>query len=105
MLDRPVPKANQSGILVIRRIDVFLLSGGTVRTTLNIDDGLPSEAQRITGVTEKAALVREDLRALIESESARRLACVEKGMSGFRGLLTLFMAPRCESQCLSSGGL
>ena len=45
-----------------------------MRTTLNIDDELLVKAQRITGVTEKAALVREGLRALIERESARRLA-------------------------------
>ena len=45
-----------------------------MRTTLNIDDQLLDEAQRITGMTEKGALVREGLRALIERESARRLA-------------------------------
>ena len=45
-----------------------------MRTTLNIDDQLLAEAQRITGVNEKVALVREGLRALIERESARRLA-------------------------------
>ena len=45
-----------------------------MRTTLNIDDDLLSEAQRITGVTGKTALVREGLRALIEREGARRLA-------------------------------
>lgn len=45
-----------------------------MRTTLNIDDQLLDEAQRITGLKEKAALVREGLRALIERESARRLA-------------------------------
>jgi len=45
-----------------------------MRTTLNIDDQLLAEAQRISGVTEKAAVVREGLRALIERESARRLA-------------------------------
>jgi len=45
-----------------------------MRTTLNIDDQLLAEAQRVCGVTEKAALVREGLRALIERESARRLA-------------------------------
>ncbi len=45
-----------------------------MRTTVNIDDQLLEEAQRITGVSEKAALVREGLRALIERESARRLA-------------------------------
>jgi len=44
-----------------------------MRTTLNIDDELLEEARRITGVQEKAALVRDGLRALIERESARRL--------------------------------
>lgn len=45
-----------------------------MRTTLNIDDNLLAEARRITGMAEKAALVREGLKALIERESARRLA-------------------------------
>jgi len=45
-----------------------------MRTTLNIDDQLLDEARRITGMAEKSALVREGLRALIERESARRLA-------------------------------
>ena len=45
-----------------------------MRTTLNLDDQLLAEAQRVTGMSEKAALVREGLRALIERESARRLA-------------------------------
>ena len=45
-----------------------------MRTTLNIDDQLLEEAQRLTGMREKVALVREGLRALIERESARRLA-------------------------------
>lgn len=45
-----------------------------MRTTLNIDDQLLEVAQRITGMSEKASLVREALRALIERESARRLA-------------------------------
>ena len=45
-----------------------------MRTTLNIDDELLAEAQSVTGLKEKAALVREGLRALVERESARRLA-------------------------------
>ncbi len=45
-----------------------------MRTTLNIDDELLIEAQRITGLDERTALVREGLRALIERESVRRLA-------------------------------
>ncbi len=45
-----------------------------MKTTLDIDDQLLEEARRITGVSGKAALVREGLIALIERESARRLA-------------------------------
>jgi len=45
-----------------------------MRTTLTLDDDLLAEAQRLTGTSEKSALVREALRALIERESARRLA-------------------------------
>lgn len=45
-----------------------------MRTTVNIDDQLIAEAQRITGVNEKATLLREGLKALIERESALRLA-------------------------------
>ncbi len=45
-----------------------------MRTTLTIDDQLLAEAQRLTGIAERTALVREGLRALIERESARRLA-------------------------------
>lgn len=45
-----------------------------MRTTLALDDELVAAAQRLTGTQEKSALVREALRALIERESARRLA-------------------------------
>lgn len=45
-----------------------------MRTTIALDDDLVTEAQRLTGTTEKTALVRQALRALIERESAKRLA-------------------------------
>lgn len=45
-----------------------------MRTTLALDDDLIAKAQACTGLQEKSALVREALRALIERESARRLA-------------------------------
>ena len=45
-----------------------------MRTTLALDDELLAEAQRLTGTKEKSLLVREALNALIERESARRLA-------------------------------
>lgn len=47
-----------------------------MRTTLNIDDGLLREASRLTGVSEKTALVRRGLEALIAHENARRLAAL-----------------------------
>lgn len=45
-----------------------------MRTTLVLDDDLLAEAQCLTGTMERTALVREALGALIQRESARRLA-------------------------------
>ena len=45
-----------------------------MRTTLNIDDDLLHQAQDLSGLQEKTALIREGLKALIERESAKRLA-------------------------------
>jgi Arc/MetJ family transcription regulator len=45
-----------------------------MRTTLALDDDLLEKAEAFTGLKEKTALVREALKALIERESARRLA-------------------------------
>jgi Arc/MetJ family transcription regulator len=45
-----------------------------MRTTIALDDELVAKAQAFTGVKEKSSLVREALKALIERESARRLA-------------------------------
>ena len=48
--------------------------GLLMRTTLNVDEQLLNKEQQLTGIGGKAALVRKGLRALIERESARRLA-------------------------------
>ena len=45
-----------------------------MRTTLALDDELLAEAISYTGIQEKSAVVREALKALIQRESARRLA-------------------------------
>jgi Arc/MetJ family transcription regulator len=58
-----------------------------MRTTLNIDDTLLSQAAKLTGVSEKTSLVRMGLEALIARESARRLARLggsEKRLSRIR---------------------
>lgn len=45
-----------------------------MRTTVTLDDQLLDRAAVLTGVRERGVLLREALRALIERESARRLA-------------------------------
>ena len=45
-----------------------------MRTTVTIDADLYEKAADLAGVSEKSAVVREGLKALIERESARRLA-------------------------------
>ena len=45
-----------------------------MRTTITIDDDLLEKAASLTRIDERPALIREALRALIERESARRLA-------------------------------
>jgi Arc/MetJ family transcription regulator len=47
-----------------------------MRTTLNLDRKLVEEARRLTGITEKTALLRAGLEALIRQASARRLAAL-----------------------------
>ncbi|MEO7458446.1 MAG: type II toxin-antitoxin system VapB family antitoxin [Gemmatimonadaceae bacterium] len=45
-----------------------------MRTTINLDDTLLEKAQKLTGISERTAVLHEALRALIARESARRLA-------------------------------
>ncbi|WP_088182443.1 type II toxin-antitoxin system VapB family antitoxin [Sphingobium sp. Z007] len=45
-----------------------------MRTTLVLDDDLLAEAQELTGIQEKSALVREALKILVQRQAARRLA-------------------------------
>jgi Arc/MetJ family transcription regulator len=45
-----------------------------MRTTIVLDDELLAKAQALTNLQEKSGLVKEALKALIERESAKRLA-------------------------------
>jgi len=45
-----------------------------MRATMALDDELVAEAQDLTGLKEPSPLIREALKALIERETARRLA-------------------------------
>ncbi|XAH24004.1 type II toxin-antitoxin system VapB family antitoxin [Xylophilus sp. GW821-FHT01B05] len=55
-----------------------------MRTTLALDDELIAKAQTLSGIQEKSALVREALTALIQRESARRLALLGGTMPGLQ---------------------
>ena len=45
-----------------------------MRTTLNIDDFLLKKAAKLTGISEKTALVRMGLESLVARQASRRLA-------------------------------
>ena len=45
-----------------------------MRTTVTLDETLLNRAQLLSGVQERSALLKEALSALIQRESARRLA-------------------------------
>lgn len=51
-------------------------SGGDMRATVTLDDELMKTAQEYSGITERSALVREALKALIHMEASRRLAAL-----------------------------
>ena len=45
-----------------------------MRTTVNLDEDLLAKAANLTGPLDRSALLHEGLKALIERESAKRLA-------------------------------
>ena len=50
--------------------------GDTMRTTVTLDDELLARAEQLCGDLERSALLKEALRALVQRESARRLAAL-----------------------------
>lgn len=52
------------------------MRGGSMRTTITLDDELVRTAQEYTGIEEKTALIREALKSLVQKEAARRLAAL-----------------------------
>ncbi len=63
-----------------------------MRTTIALDDDLIAKAEAYTGLREKSSLIREALKALIERESARRLALLGGSQPD------LVAAPRWQSE-------
>ena len=50
--------------------------GGTMRTTVTLDDALLAKAEQLCGDLERSALLKEALRALVQRESAKRLVAL-----------------------------
>jgi Arc/MetJ family transcription regulator len=50
--------------------------GDTMRTTVTLDDALLARAEQLCGDLERSALLKEALRALVQRESAKRLAAL-----------------------------
>ena len=50
--------------------------GRAMRTTVTLDDELLAKAEQLCGDLERSALLKEALRALVQRESARRLAAL-----------------------------
>lgn len=63
-----------------------------MRTTIALDDELVKQAEYYTGITEKAALVREALTRLVRNEAARRLAALGGSDPAAEA------APRCRTE-------
>lgn len=52
-----------------------------MRTTVNLDEILVAKAIEMTGLLNRSALLQEGLKALIERESAKRLARLGGGQT------------------------
>ena len=50
--------------------------GRAMRTTVTLDDELLAKAEQLCGDLERSALLKEALRALVQRESAKRLAAL-----------------------------
>ena len=70
-----------------------------MRTTFNLDDTLFAKAQQLTGFTEKSALLKEAVIALIQRESAKRLA----NLAGTAPLITDVSRRRFSAESDANG--
>ena len=55
---------------------VMQVQADTMRTTVTLDDALLARAEQLCGNLERSALLKEALRALVQRESAKRLAAL-----------------------------
>jgi Arc/MetJ family transcription regulator len=66
--------------IIVTIMVIKLVKGEVMRATVSLDDELVQRAQKYSGVSERTALLREALKALIEREASRSLAALEGTM-------------------------
>jgi hypothetical protein len=69
-----------------RTFNAIILQGSSMRITVVLDDELVRTAQDLIGIAEATALLRQALQALIERESARKLAALGGTMPGLKNI-------------------
>jgi Arc/MetJ family transcription regulator len=57
-------------------LELIQVQGCIMRTTVTLDDDLLAKAEQLCGDLERSALLKEALRALVQRESAKRLAAL-----------------------------
>ena len=74
MIIQAVKRRNPASITISKRL--------LVRITITLDEELMRKAEEMTGIADPLFLIQEALNALIERESARRLADIVGTMPG-----------------------
>lgn len=69
-----------------------------MRTTLIIDDDLLAQAQQLSGLREKTAVLHAGLKALIARENARRLAALGGTERGLKPIARRRTRPRADAR-------
>jgi Bacterial antitoxin of type II TA system, VapB len=74
LIIQAVKRRNPASITISKRL--------LVRITITLDEELMRKAEEMTGIADPLFLIQEALKALIERESARRLADIVGTMPG-----------------------
>ena len=64
----------QHVVSTMNRFQCHTIQAAEMRRTVTLDEELLKEAEDLTGITERSRLIRDGLEALIQRETAQRLA-------------------------------
>lgn len=87
-------EARSFALTHMHRYDILM----HMRTTLIIDDDLLAQAQQLSGLREKTAVLHAGLKALIARENARRLAALGGTERGLKPIARRRTRPRADAR-------